>query len=147
MEQGTGLASKTRKRKGGCLMPTWEELQAQMREEALTNPADRNQRIAEAVQGGQLTAQGERQPELTDEEVARIWEPAQQELTDVEAAERMTPRPEEQFGGIVKRMAENYQTSPQYRQLLDQELQQISAQIAQLTQRRNMIEMARRGQG
>jgi hypothetical protein len=126
-------------------MPTWDELQAQMVKEGVANPAQRNQRIASLVKNKQLT-QG---PELTDEEVAQKWEPVEPELTDEEVRQRLTPLPEEKpsFEGIVKRMAENYQTSTQYRQLLDQELAQISAQIAELTQRRNMIEMARRGQG
>ena len=124
-------------------MPTLEELKAQMAKEGVTDPAQRNQRIAKAVQGRELT-QG---PELTDVEVAQKWEPAEPELTDEEVRQRMTQEPEVTFENIVQRMAQNYQTSPQYQQLLDQELAQISDQIAQLTQRRNMIELAKRGQG
>jgi len=130
-------------------MPTPEEVQAQ-----------RNQQLARAVTSGELTDEQvarkwePAEPELTDEQVAQVWAPQQQqapgsELSDEEVKQRMTPSPEEvqnQFEGIVQRMAQNYQTSPQYAQLLEQELQQISEQIAQLTQRRNMIEMAK-GQG
>jgi len=133
-------------------MPTLEELKAQMAQEGVNEPAERNQRLAQAVKTGALTRAlgGEPQahvgPELKPEEARQKWEGYQHELSDEEVAQRMG---EEQptFEGIVKRMAQNYQTSPQYAQLLDQELQQISAQIAELTQRRNMIEMAKRGQG
>ena len=120
-------------------MPTPEEEQAQ-----------RNQQLARAVASGTLSA-GEtvhKGPEQTPAEARAKFEGYQPELTDEEVAARMGEAPQEQptFEGIVQRMAQNYQTSPQYANLLEQELQQISAQIAELTQRRNMIEMAK-GQG
>ena len=111
----------------------------------------RNRQIAQSVKSGAATRAvgGEPMahvgPERTAEQNRTVFEGHQQELTDEEVAQRMTPE-QPNFEGIVQRMAQNYQTSPQYRQLLDQELQQISAQIAELTQRRNMIEMAKRGQ-
>lgn len=132
-------------------MPTLKELQESM-EKTGASQAERNQQIAQAWKAGQigqslgaepLAHQG---PERTAEQNRAVFEGHQQELTDEEVARRMAPNPEEQFGNIVKRMAENYQKSPQYKQLLEQELSQISAQIAELTQRRNMIEMAMRGQ-
>ena len=121
-------------------MPTPEEIQAQ-----------RNQELAQAVATGTLGGKRPQHegPELTDTQAREKWEGYQPELSDEQAAQRMAPLPEEeeaQSMNIIQRMAENYSTSPQYRQLLDQELQQISNQIAQLTQRRNMIEMAK-GQG
>ena len=137
-------------------MPTLEELKAQMAQEKVVDPAERNQRIAQAVQTGALTKslggrpEAHQGPELSDPEARQKFEGYQPELSDEEVRQRMTQEPEEQptFEGIVQRMAQNYQTSPQYQQLLDQELTQISEQIAQLTQRRNMIEMAKRtGQG
>jgi len=119
-------------------MPTPEEIQAQ-----------RNQQLAQRVASGTLGGGEPQAPELSDVEARQKWEGYQPELTDEQAQQRMTPLPEEQpsFENIVERMAQNYQTSPQYAQLLEQELQQISSQIAELTQRRNMIEMAKRGQG
>jgi hypothetical protein len=122
------------------MMPTPEE------------QALRNQQLARAVASGTLSKgqQVHKGPELPPGETEQRLEGWQPELTDEQVAQRMTPTPEEEEAqplNIIQRMAENYQTSPQYRQLLDQELQQISNQIAQLTQRRNMIEMARRGQG
>lgn len=137
-------------------MPTLEEI----RRQALGQGGGQqgvNQEIAKAVQSGELTDEQVAQkwepalPELTDEQTRQRMTPLpqEQELSDEEARQRMTPSPEEvesRFTGIVERMAQNYQTSPQYKQLLDQELSQISEQIAQLTQRRNMIEMAK-GQG
>ena len=142
MEPGAGLASETRKRKGGYLMPTEEEKEAQRQ---------RNRQIAQSVQTGVLQRglgvdpERHKGPEQTSEE-APTWEGYQPELTDEQATQRMGEG-QPTFEGIVQRMAQNYQTSPQYQQLLDQELAQISEQIAQLTQRRNMIEMAKRGQG
>jgi hypothetical protein len=121
-------------------MPTPEEIQAL-----------RNQELARAVASGTLSAgpQVHKGPEQTPAEAREKWEGYEPELSDVEVQQRMGEAPQEQptFEGIVQRMAQNYQTSPQYAQLLEQELVQISAQIAELTQRRNMIEMARRGQG
>jgi hypothetical protein len=113
--------------------------------------AQKNQELARAVVSGTLSAgqQVHKGPERTPAQNRAVFEGHEQELTDEEAAQRMGEAPQEQptFEGIVQRMAQNYQTSPQYAQLLEQELVQISAQIAELTQRRNMIEMARRGQG
>lgn len=135
-------------------MPTLEELQASMAATGASQE-ERNQQIAQAVQAGQIgqslgyEPMAHQGPERTPAENRAVFEGHQQELTDEEVAARMTPTQEEQDRqalNIVQRMAENYQTSPQYRELLDQELMQISAQIAELTQRRNMIEMARRGQ-
>ena len=121
-------------------MPTPEEIQAQ-----------RNQELAQAVATGTLGGKRPQHegPELTDTQAREKWEGYQPELSDEETARRMGEGQEEQpsFEGIVERMAQNYQTSPQYANLLEQELAQISDQIAQLTQRRNMIEMAKRGQG
>lgn len=129
-------------------MPTLQELQESM-EQTGASQAERNQQIAQAVKAGALQqSMGQTAPwgpERTAEQNRAVFAEHQQELTDEEAAARMTPQPEEQFGNIVKRMAENYQKSPQYKELLEQELSQISAQIAELTQRRNMIEMAMRG--
>jgi hypothetical protein len=131
-------------------MPTWEEMQAEL--QGVEHPAERNQRIAQAVQTGALTRSlgGEPMahtgPERTPAQNRAVFEGHQQELTDEEAAARMTPQPEDAFMGTIRSMAQNYQTSQQYRELLEQELEQISAQIAALTQRRNMIEMAKRGQ-
>jgi len=126
-------------------MPTEEEKEAQRQ---------RNRQIAQSVASGVATkplGQPDKPgvQELSDAEARKKWEGYQPELSDEEVRQRMGEAPEEQptFEGIVQRMAQNYQTSPQYQQLLDQELAQISEQIAQLMQRRNMIEMAKRGQG
>ena len=130
-------------------MPTLEELKGQMAQEGVRDQGERNQRIAQGVAAGTLGGPRPQheEPELSDVEAGQTWEGYQPELIDEEVAQRMTPTPEEEFTGIVGRMAQNYQTSPQYAQMLDQELAQISAQIADLTQRRNVIEMALRGQG
>ena len=125
------------------MMPTEEEKEAQRQ---------RNKQIAMSVKTGQVSRSlgaeplANQGPERTAEQNRAVFEGHQQELTDEEVAARMQPE-QPTFEGLVRRMAENYQTSPQYKQLLDQELEQISAQIAELTQRRNMIEMARRGIG
>ena len=134
-------------------MPTLEEIRRQAQEQGAGQEGV-NKGIAQAVQSGVLQRglgvdpERHKGPEQTREE-APAWEGYQPELTDEEVAQRMPPSQEEQptFENIVQRMAQNYQTSPQYQQLLDQELMQISEQIAELTQRRNMIEMAKRGQG
>jgi hypothetical protein len=149
-------------------MPTLGEIRAQLRREGVTDPEERNQRIAEAAKSGVATEalggeplahQGpERTPaqnravfeghqqELTDEEVARIWE----EPTTDPIREQLMQAPAEavhaQTMDIIGKMAQNYQTSPQYKQMLDQELAQIEEQISQLIQRRNMIQLAKQGQ-
>ena len=133
-------------------MPTLEEIRRQAQEQGAGQEGV-NQGIAQAVQGGVLQRglgvdpERHKGPEQTREE-APAWEGYQPELTDEQVKQRMGEAPQEQppIESIVQRMAENYQTSPQYQQLLDQELDQISAQIAELTQRRNIIEMAKRSQ-
>ena len=134
-------------------MPTWEEMKQKLA--GMTDQQERNRLLAEA-QTDQETYERFVQPleptELTGRQAEIRMTPQTHEgpeLTAEEVRQRMGGAPEEQptFEGIVQRMAQNYQTSPQYQQLLDQELAQISEQIAQLVQRRNMIEMAKRGQG
>jgi hypothetical protein len=123
-------------------MPTESEKEAQRQ---------RNKQIAQSVASGVATKplgtpDKPGVQELSPAEARQKWEGYQYELSDEEAAGRMQQE-QPSFEGIVRRMAENYQTSPQYQQLLDQELEQISAQIAELTQRRNMIMMAKQGTG
>jgi hypothetical protein len=108
----------------------------------------KNRQIAQTVTGAATKTLGQPDKpgaqELPDVEARKKWEGYQYELSDEEVAQRMAPS-QPPVENLISRMAENYNTSPQYRQLLDQELDQISAQIAELTQRRNMIEMAKRG--
>lgn len=115
-------------------MPNWKELQMQL---AGLSDQERNQIIARAVKSGTIY------PEKYGEQIQKEAKPEETEISAGPPIISEAPKP--QFGDMVKRMAENYQTSPQYQQLLNQELEQISAQIAELTQRRNMIEMAIRG--
>ena len=134
-------------------MPTLEEIRRQAQEKG-AGQRGVNEGIAQAVQTGVLTKglgvrpQEHEGPELTGPEAAQRVEGYEPELTDEQVRQRLGEAPTEQppIESIIQRMAQNYQTSPRYQQLLDQELMQISEQIAELTQRRNMIEMAKRSQ-
>jgi len=91
-------------------MPTLEELRAQMEQEGVADPAERNRRIAETVSTGGLTKAlgGAPAPELSGEEAAQRMEerqvlpelrgtqpPELTELTDEEVRQRLTMTPEE----------------------------------------------------